>query len=53
MPGGHTKHNQFSQFDVSAILNLMSSCKHFNNIPGHCVRNVSIGKYKSSVFPFK
>ncbi|XP_039513899.1 uncharacterized protein si:ch211-91p5.3 isoform X2 [Pimephales promelas] len=40
MPRGHTKHNQFSQFDVSAILNLMSSCKHFNNIPGHCVRNV-------------
>ncbi|KAK7117761.1 hypothetical protein R3I94_023096 [Phoxinus phoxinus] len=39
MPRGHNKHCQFSQFDVSAILNLMSSCKHFN-IPGKCVTNV-------------
>ncbi|XDV52801.1 hypothetical protein PO909_021461 [Leuciscus waleckii] len=40
MPRGHHKHDQFSQFDVSAILNLISSCKHFKNIPGNCVRNV-------------
>ncbi|XP_077067156.1 uncharacterized protein LOC143720998 [Siphateles boraxobius] len=40
MPRGHSKHCQFSQFDVSAILNLMSFCKHFNNIPGPLVRNV-------------
>ncbi|XP_067293335.1 uncharacterized protein [Pseudorasbora parva] len=40
MPRGHRQHCKFSQFDVAAILNLMSSCKHFKNIPGQYVRNV-------------
>ncbi|XP_051740162.1 uncharacterized protein si:ch211-91p5.3 isoform X1 [Ctenopharyngodon idella] len=39
MPRGHRKHGKFAEFDVAAILNLMSSCKHFN-IPGKYVTNV-------------
>ncbi|KAI2648289.1 hypothetical protein H4Q32_018347 [Labeo rohita] len=42
MPRGQTKHHNFEQFDIAAILNLMSFCKHFinKNIPGQFVRNV-------------
>ncbi|KAL1247641.1 hypothetical protein QQF64_023017 [Cirrhinus molitorella] len=40
MPGGQKKHHNFEQFDISAILNLISSCKHFKNIPAQCVNNV-------------
>lgn len=49
MPRGHRKHGKFAEFDVAAILNLMSSCKHFN-IPGKYVTNVSILKCKYPVF---
>ncbi|XP_052399513.1 uncharacterized protein LOC127946790 isoform X5 [Carassius gibelio] len=40
MPRGHKPHRNFDQFDIAAILNLMSSCKHFKNIPGKSVVEV-------------
>ncbi|XP_016115447.1 uncharacterized protein [Sinocyclocheilus grahami] len=40
MPRGHKEHRKFDQFDIAAILNLMSSCKHFKSIPGQSVINV-------------
>lgn len=29
MPRGHKQHCEFAQFDISAILNFLSACKHF------------------------
>ncbi|XP_073688145.1 uncharacterized protein [Garra rufa] len=40
MPRGQKKHSSFEHFDISAILNLISSCKHFKNIPAQSVNNV-------------
>ncbi|XP_058623675.1 uncharacterized protein si:ch211-91p5.3 isoform X2 [Onychostoma macrolepis] len=40
MPRGHRQHCTFDQFDIAAILNLMSFCKHFKEIPGQCVSKV-------------
>ncbi len=47
MPRGHKQHCMFDQFDIAAILNLMSFCKHFKNIKnlGQCVSKVSILKF--------
>ncbi|XP_051978470.1 uncharacterized protein LOC127640108 [Xyrauchen texanus] len=40
MSRGQTQHCKFAQFDVSAILNFMYSCKHFKGIPTKCLSNV-------------
>uniref|UniRef100_A0A8C4SDG2 Uncharacterized LOC114650257 n=1 Tax=Erpetoichthys calabaricus TaxID=27687 RepID=A0A8C4SDG2_ERPCA len=32
MPNGNTKHSAVNEFDISAVLNYMSNCKHFTNM---------------------
>ncbi|XP_048866044.1 uncharacterized protein si:ch211-91p5.3 isoform X2 [Brienomyrus brachyistius] len=32
MPKGNKKHNRFEQFDISAVLNFISFCNHFNKL---------------------
>ncbi|XP_051546388.1 uncharacterized protein si:ch211-91p5.3 [Myxocyprinus asiaticus] len=40
MSRGQKQHCKFAQFDVSAILNFMNFCKHFNDIPRRFLSSV-------------
>ncbi|XP_030634834.1 uncharacterized protein LOC115816002 [Chanos chanos] len=41
MPRGHKNHRRFEEFDIAAILNLMSNCKHFKKfVAGQCITKV-------------
>lgn len=32
MPGGHKTHVKFDDFDIAALINLMSRCTHFQRL---------------------
>ncbi|XP_056596495.1 uncharacterized protein si:ch211-91p5.3 isoform X2 [Triplophysa dalaica] len=40
MSRGHKDHCTFGEFDISAIFNLMTSCKHFKDTPKDCISQV-------------